>query len=286
MVLKLCPWNVLSYFRSNAIANSSNASPLPPEVDGTTAGLRMMPLQSQNDKALLEISIPHLDYSMIPHGWDIVKMEDITHDTSNLSFDFIRPEDLQDGLGEVKYELYGAQLETAEDELLDNRNKISNIIHTPGNSCYWHVGSGTTINPSSATGSAYNEQHTFSSLFMRNETANEDSIANFISENHYPQYNQLNYCPAADLYWSRDPMSSGTTPELVPRGTAEVQGELDVVRLFIQVNKIRDNTIEDEIWNVSMVTEYDEEIFQYMRELEVNCLFSFKICLSTNTPIS
>ncbi|PHH70315.1 hypothetical protein CDD80_6102 [Ophiocordyceps camponoti-rufipedis] len=69
----------------------------------------------------------------------------------------------------------------------------------------------------------------------------------------------------------RDFTTGGVTTLLAPRVTAKVQRELEEARLEMQRTRPADD-IEEELWDVSMVAEYGEEIFEYMRELEIKML--------------
>jgi hypothetical protein len=68
---------------------------------------------------------------------------------------------------------------------------------------------------------------------------------------------------------SRD-MTAGGATEIVPlpRVTARVQRELEDARDEVERTRTQDE-VEEELWDVSMVAEYGDEIFEYMRELEV-----------------
>ncbi|KAJ4010248.1 B-type cyclin [Fusarium irregulare] len=71
---------------------------------------------------------------------------------------------------------------------------------------------------------------------------------------------------------SRD-MTAGGATEIVPlpRVTARVQRELEDAREEVERTRT-DDEIEEELWDVSMVAEYGDEIFEYMRELEIKML--------------
>ncbi|ODA81731.1 hypothetical protein RJ55_00234 [Drechmeria coniospora] len=75
----------------------------------------------------------------------------------------------------------------------------------------------------------------------------------------------------AHSFRSRDLTTGGVTTLLAPRLTARVQRELDEARLEVQQTRSMDD-IEEEMWDVSMVAEYGEEIFDYLRELEIKML--------------
>lgn len=61
----------------------------------------------------------------------------------------------------------------------------------------------------------------------------------------------------------------GATALLAPKVTSKVQRELEEARQFVESTRPQED-IDEEEWDVSMVAEYGEEIFQYMRELEVS----------------
>lgn len=72
----------------------------------------------------------------------------------------------------------------------------------------------------------------------------------------------------AHSFRSRDLTTGGVTTLIAPRLTAKVQRELEEARIEVQETRLMDD-VEEEMWDVSMVAEYGEEIFEYMRELEV-----------------
>lgn len=67
---------------------------------------------------------------------------------------------------------------------------------------------------------------------------------------------------------SRDLTTRDTTTVLAPRLTTRVQRELLDAKMEVEQTRPQED-IDDELWDVSMVAEYGEEIFEYMRELEV-----------------
>ncbi|KAF7547322.1 hypothetical protein G7Z17_g7823 [Cylindrodendrum hubeiense] len=75
----------------------------------------------------------------------------------------------------------------------------------------------------------------------------------------------------AHSFRSRDLTSGGATTVVPPRVTARVQRELEEAKLEVERTRTQDD-IEEELWDVSMVAEYGEEIFEYMRELEIKML--------------
>ncbi|KAJ6438611.1 G2/mitotic-specific cyclin cdc13 [Purpureocillium lavendulum] len=75
----------------------------------------------------------------------------------------------------------------------------------------------------------------------------------------------------AHSFRSRDLTTGGVTTLLAPRVTSRVQRELEEARMEVQRTRLAED-IEDEMWDISMVAEYGEEIFEYFRELEVKLL--------------
>jgi G2/mitotic-specific cyclin 3/4 len=66
----------------------------------------------------------------------------------------------------------------------------------------------------------------------------------------------------------RGDSTGGLTTVLAPRYTDKVQKELDDARVFVEATRTPED-IEDEQWDTSMVAEYGDEIFSYMREMEI-----------------
>ena len=90
-------------------------------------------------------------------------------------------------------------------------------------------------------------------------------------EDDYDDYDDQDQAyTTAHSFRSRDLTTGGVTTLLGPRVTARVQRELEEAKLEVQQTRSLDD-IEEEMWDVSMVAEYGEEIFEYMRELEVRC---------------
>lgn len=83
-------------------------------------------------------------------------------------------------------------------------------------------------------------------------------------------YDEQGYTTAHSYRSHGDNTTSGPTTLLAPSVTAGVQGELEVAKAYILDHQTEDE-IEEEAWDVSMVAEYGDEIFEYMRELEVCC---------------
>ncbi|KUI61204.1 G2/mitotic-specific cyclin-4 [Cytospora mali] len=65
--------------------------------------------------------------------------------------------------------------------------------------------------------------------------------------------------------------TGGATTLIVPKQTSKTQQELEEARLYVEKTRPKDD-VEEEEWDVSMVAEYGEEIFEYMRELELKMI--------------
>lgn len=81
----------------------------------------------------------------------------------------------------------------------------------------------------------------------------------------------------AHSFRSRDYTSGGATTVLAPRVTAKIQRELEDAAVDVEHTRSPDD-IEEELWDVSMVAEYGDEIFEYMRKLEVCVVMC--VCIS------
>lgn len=65
-----------------------------------------------------------------------------------------------------------------------------------------------------------------------------------------------------------DNTTSGMTIVLLPKMTARVERELSAAKAFVESTQTPEE-MDDEAWDTSMVAEYGDEIFSYLRELEV-----------------
>lgn len=94
-------------------------------------------------------------------------------------------------------------------------------------------------------------------------------------EEDYENYEEQDEAYTTAQSWrSRDMTTGGVTSMLLPRVTSRVQRELDEARLEVMQTRPAED-IEEEAWDVSMVAEYGDEIFEYLREMEVSyALFS------------
>lgn len=78
------------------------------------------------------------------------------------------------------------------------------------------------------------------------------------------------YTTARSLKSHGDYTTGPMTTVLAPRMTARVERELAAAKHFVLMSKETSELEEDEAWDTSMVAEYGEEIFEYMRKLEVS----------------
>ncbi|OAA64645.1 g2 mitotic-specific cyclin [Niveomyces insectorum RCEF 264] len=84
-------------------------------------------------------------------------------------------------------------------------------------------------------------------------------------------YDDPGYTTAHSFRSLGDNTTGGLTAIVMPKMTAKVQNELDIARAIVE-STIKPEDIEDEAWDISMVAEYGEEIYSYMRDLEAKML--------------
>lgn len=82
-------------------------------------------------------------------------------------------------------------------------------------------------------------------------------------------YDDQGYTTAHSFKSHGDNTTGGVTTMLAPKVTAKVQKELDIARAIVE-STTTEEQIEEEEWDPTMVAEYGEEIFAYMRQLEVS----------------
>jgi hypothetical protein len=87
-------------------------------------------------------------------------------------------------------------------------------------------------------------------------------------------YDEQEYTTAHSFRSHGDNTTSGPTILMAPPVTTAVQEELDMAKEHVLLHQTEEE-VEEEAWDVSMVAEYGDEIFAYMRELEVISFFSF-----------
>ncbi|PMD41301.1 hypothetical protein L207DRAFT_527943 [Hyaloscypha variabilis F] len=80
-------------------------------------------------------------------------------------------------------------------------------------------------------------------------------------------YDEQGYTTAHSNPSRGDNTTGGATTVLFPKVTNKVRTELAAAKSFVEASRTIED-IEDEQWDTSMVAEYGDEIFAYMRELE------------------
>lgn len=85
------------------------------------------------------------------------------------------------------------------------------------------------------------------------------------------EYDDAGYTTARSIKSKGDYTTGSNTVVLAPRITANVERELAAAKQMVLQARAADESEDDESWDTSMVAEYGEEIFSYMRTLEV-CL--------------
>ncbi|KAK0130034.1 hypothetical protein ONS96_000572 [Cadophora gregata f. sp. sojae] len=89
-------------------------------------------------------------------------------------------------------------------------------------------------------------------------------------------YDEQGYT-TAHSFRSRGDTTGGVTTVLAPKVTLNVRRELAAAKHAVESARTMEE-IEDEAWDTSMVAEYGDEIFAYMRELEVRHAPNFSPC--------
>lgn len=81
-------------------------------------------------------------------------------------------------------------------------------------------------------------------------------------------YDEEGYVTARSFKSRGENTTGGATTVLFPKVSQKAKRELAVAKEVIEGSKTAEE-IEDEAWDTTMVAEYGEEIFQYMKDLEV-----------------
>ena len=81
-------------------------------------------------------------------------------------------------------------------------------------------------------------------------------------------YEEDGYVTARSFKSRGDNTTGGATTLLFPKQTQKAKQEVALAKQLIEGSKTIEE-LEDEAWDTTMVAEYNDEIFQYMRELEV-----------------
>ena len=95
-------------------------------------------------------------------------------------------------------------------------------------------------------------------------------------------YDEQGYTTAHSYRSHGDNTTSGPTTLIAPPVTTAVREELDLAKEHVLLHQTEEE-LEEEAWDVSMVAEYGDEIFAYMRELEVISFFSLS---DSRSPLS
>lgn len=90
------------------------------------------------------------------------------------------------------------------------------------------------------------------------------------------------YVTARSYHSRGDNTTSGATTVLFPKYSQQVRRELALAKQIVEATRPVED-IEDEFWDTSMVAEYSEEIFDYMKEQEVRLLVT---CLMDHANMS
>ncbi|KAK0635388.1 cyclin-like protein [Bombardia bombarda] len=90
-------------------------------------------------------------------------------------------------------------------------------------------------------------------------------------EDEQDLYDEQGYTTAHSYRSHGDNTTVGVTTIVAPKVTENIERELEVAKAIVLQNQTEEE-IEEEAWDVSMVAEYGEEIFEYMRELEAHML--------------
>jgi G2/mitotic-specific cyclin 3/4 len=88
-------------------------------------------------------------------------------------------------------------------------------------------------------------------------------------EDEEEMYDEQGYMTAHSNPSRGDNTTGGATTVLFPKVTNKVRNELAAAKSYVEASRTIEE-IEDEQWDTSMVAEYGDEIFAYMRELEVS----------------
>lgn len=84
-------------------------------------------------------------------------------------------------------------------------------------------------------------------------------------------YDEEGYVTARSFRSRGENTTGGATTVLFPKVNLKAKKEIAAARELIEGSKTAEE-LEDEAWDTTMVAEYSEEIFQYMKDLEVNTI--------------
>ena len=81
-------------------------------------------------------------------------------------------------------------------------------------------------------------------------------------------YDEEGYVTARSFKSRGENVTGNATQTLVPRVNVKIKREIAAAKEFVESMRTQED-IEDDEWDTTMVAEYGEEIFEYMRDLEV-----------------
>ena len=88
-------------------------------------------------------------------------------------------------------------------------------------------------------------------------------------EDEEENYDDDGYVTARSFRSKVDNLTGNVTTTIIPRTNSKVKKELDAAAAIVELSRPATD-LEDEMWDVTMVSEYKEEIFIYYKELEVD----------------
>ena len=86
-------------------------------------------------------------------------------------------------------------------------------------------------------------------------------------------YDEEGYATARSFKSKGDNTTGGATTVLLPKVNQKTKKEIAAAKELIEGSKTAEE-LEDEAWDTTMVAEYGEEIFQYMKDLEVREIYT------------
>lgn len=117
----------------------------------------------------------------------------------------------------------------------------------------------TTVSHDSSTGVETSGHHVHSATSEPEEywDEEEDGVCD-----------EQGYTTLEPARYRNDNFTTGSTTILFPQIDNQTQQELAYAKEFVELNRTEEE-IDDEAWDTTMVAEYGDEIFAYMRQLEV-----------------
>ena len=98
-------------------------------------------------------------------------------------------------------------------------------------------------------------------------------------EEEEENYDEEGYVTARSYRSKGENTTGGATTVLFPHANQKVKKEIAAAKELVEATRTAEE-IEDECYDTSMVAEYGDEIFDYMKQLEVCSLFQFQILLA------